>query len=325
MTLSNASTGLVALLEAMRPRHWVKNVFVMAPLIFARRFDSPQAWALAALAFAVFCLLSSAVYLVNDMCDRRGDQAHPDKRNRPIASGRLSTPLAAMAATALVAAAGALAAVVCVNPMGESLATARLFVLWAGVYLLEGLFYSLAFKRVAILDVIIIAFGFVLRAMAGAAAIGVPTSPWLVLCTFTLCLYVALSKRRGEIEQLGEDISARARSTNRSYDRTELDRMLTVSVGLAIMSYCLYCLSPRTVEAFGSANMIWTAPLVIYGMFRYDRVSRRRGRGDVVSVLMCDRTMWLVLLAYVLLAGAIIRYGAQPPLQNLLDVYAPKS
>jgi 4-hydroxybenzoate polyprenyltransferase len=325
MTDSNASTGLAALLEAMRPRHWVKNAFVLAPLIFARRFDSPQAWALAGLAFAVFCLLSSAVYLVNDIVDRQADRAHPDKRNRPIAAGRLSVALAAVAAVVLVGFAAAFCLVLCVNQKAAHLTTAPLFLLWAGAYLLQGLLYSLALKRVAVLDVILVAFGFVLRAMAGAAAIGVPTSPWLVLCTFTLCLYIALSKRRGEIEQLGEDVSAQARATNRSYDRTELDRMLTVSVGLAIMSYCLYCLSPRTVEAFGSANMIWTAPLVIYGMFRYDRVSRRRGRGDVVSVLMSDRTMWLVLLAYVLLAAAIIRYGAQSPLQNLLDVHAPKS
>jgi 4-hydroxybenzoate polyprenyltransferase len=308
----------------MRPRHWVKNAFVLAPIVFAARYDSPQAWALAGLAVGAFCLLSSAVYLVNDVVDRRADQAHPDKRARPIASGRLGVRVAVVAAGGLLVLAGLLAAAVYMNPLGPRLATGSLFVLWATFYLVEGLAYSLYLKHIAILDVILVAFGFVLRAMAGAAAIGVPTSPWLVLCTFTLCLYIALSKRRGEIEQLGEEVSGEARASNRSYAPAELDRMLTVSAGLAIMSYCLYCLSPRTVAAFGSANMIWTAPLVIYGVFRYDRVSRRRGRGDVVSVLLSDRAMWMVVTAYLMLAAAMIRYGAQPPLRNLLDVHIPR-
>lgn len=312
--------GLAALLEAMRIPHWIKNSFVAAPLLFSGRYVYPAAWVNTLLAVASLSLLSSAIYLINDVCDRRGDREHPTKRNRPVASGRLGVGWALLAAGLLLPVGLALAAWVHWRPVdGEQLLGGWGLLLWASAYFAMNLLYSLWLKRVFILDVLLIAAGFVLRAMAGAAAIAAPISPWLVVCTFTLCLFLAVAKRRGEVETLGENLSSAAREVNRNYHLRDLEHMLTVCSSLAILTYSLYCLAPGTVHRIGSAHLVWTIPLVIYGLFRYQRVARSVGRGDPSAVLFRDRVMWIVLGMYVLLAWAVLQYGRTPMLRDLLD------
>ncbi len=314
------STGFVAVLEAMRIPHWIKNAFVAAPLLFAGRFGDGEAWLQCLAAVGAFCLLSSAVYLVNDICDSKRDAAHPDKRNRPIPSGRLSPAGAGAAAFFLLTAGACIVAVEAVADYNPSSSLHGLGLpVWTAAYLVLNVLYSFWLKSKAIIDVIIVALGFVLRAMAGAAAINVPISPWLVVCTFTLCLFIALTKRRGEIAALSEEQMAAARDATLGYDPGILDHMLTVSTAVAIIAYSMYCLAPRTVARLGSAHMVWTIPLVVYGMFRFYRTTLRKPQFDPVSLLVRDGIMWIVLILYVVVSGIIVKYGSLDAVRSVLD------
>jgi len=318
-------TGVRALAEALRVPHWIKNAFVLVPLLFSGTWNRPAAWGMALGALAAFCLLSSAVYLVNDIADRDSDRAHAAKRRRPIASGRLSPTAAGLAAGVLMLLAGGVVAVETALLRGpvlpyEPVVAMGGFALaaWSGGYVLLNLAYSLALKSKPILDVLMVAMGFVLRAMAGAAAIAVPISPWLVLCTLTLCLFIALAKRRGEIAALGEG-AARSRRVHRFYTLGNLEHMLAVSAGLAIATYSLYCLAERTVRHVGSAQLIWTVPLVAYGMFRFYCLTLNRPGEDPHRLLLRDRVMWLVVGLWVVLVVLILRFGRSPFLEGILS------
>lgn len=318
---SSAAGSFRALLEALRPTHWVKNAFVVAPILFAGAFGQWDAWWRCLLATAAFCLLSSGVYLLNDLCDLSADRAHPAKRHRPLASGRLSPPGAILTAAILLPAGVLVAALPGISPprphpplggMGTAIC--------AGAYLVVNLLYSLWLKRYPVIDVIFVAMGFVLRAMAGAAAIAVPISPWLVVCTFTLCLFLALAKRRAELTDLTAEQAEQTRRANRAYRREDLDFMLVVSTALTLTSYALYCLAPGTVHRVGSSHMIWTLPVVMYGVFRFVRVGRRMRQGDVAAVLFADKALWAVVLLYAILCVAVLRFGAHPAVREILDV-----
>jgi len=314
----------------MRPRHWVKNAFVVAPILFSGRFVEAAAWVQCLAAAAAFCLFASSIYLINDVCDRRQDRAHPVKSRRAIASGRLPAAVAVAAAIAMAAVGMALCAVmVALGVSGEVQALAydmpqplggAGLLVWAGCYVLGNLLYSIWLKNRAIVDVLVVALGFVMRAMAGAAAIAVPTSPWLVVCTLTLCLFIALAKRRSELAEMPAGQAASARKAHLGYEPEVIEHMLAVSAGLAILTYSLYCLAPRTVGNVGSGHMVWTIPLVIYGTFRYYRLTGKAKDSDIVSVLFADRIMWLVLAAYAVLAALIMKFGSNPAVRDILDV-----
>ena len=322
--VSGDSTGAkqgrtwAALLEALRVPHWVKNLFVLAALPFSGQWVEPGSWAAALGALAAFCLLSSAVYLINDIADRRSDRAHPVKCRRPVASGRLPVYLAAAAAGVLLAAGAAIVAYLSwqlhetTAPL-EGLALA----VWSGAYVLINLAYSMGLKGRPILDVLIVAFGFVLRAMAGAAAIAVVVSPWLVVCTLMLCLFIALAKRRSEIVALGAAAAA-TRRVHRFYTVSNLEHMLAVSAGLAIVTYSLYCLAPQTVRRVGSAHLIWTIPLVVYGMFRYYCLTLGSKGEDPVRLLLRDRVMWIVGAVWLLCVIAVLTWGGGDAVSGLL-------
>lgn len=328
--LTGSGGTLSALAEACRPQHWVKNAFVAAPLLFSRRFVELDGWVLCLLAIASFCLLSSATYLINDVCDRRQDRLHPVKRARPIASGRLSPTVAVIAGAVLVIVGLALAgAVVWLGTGGAVPALAYKtpqplggmgLLVWTGCYLVLNVLYSFWLKHHAIVDVLVVAMGFVMRAMAGAAAIAVPISPWLVVCTLTLCLFIAVAKRRGEVLEMPEGQADTVRKAHRGYRAETIEHMLTVSASLAILTYSLYCLAPRTVNNIGSGHMVWTIPLVIYGAFRYYRRCHMPGGSDIVRAVVKDKIMWVVMLAYVVLTGVIITYGSHPSVRSILDV-----
>ena len=322
---NSTRTGFGAILETMRVSHWVKNAFVAAPILFSQKFDRPEAWWPCLAAVGAFCLLSSGIYFINDVFDRGSDRAHPVKRLRPVASGRLSATAAMIAGLALLATGMGIAAAVSIRGAHLELPLRGAgLVIWAGAYVVLNLLYSVWLKSRVIVDVLVVALGFVLRAMAGAAAIAVLISPWLVLCTFTLCLFIALTKRRSEIAELPAESAAETRRVNRAYTQRDLDHMLTVSTAMAILTYSLYCLAPGTVKRFGSAHMVWTIPLVIYGMFRYSLLTRQAGGGDPVTVVLRDRVMWLVMVAYVLLTVAVIRVGSDPAVNIFLDDSLPK-
>lgn len=298
------------LLEAMRIPHWVKNVaFVSAPLLFSGSFRNPVAWLQCGLAVLSYCLLSSGVYLINDIADRDRDRAHPLKRNRPIASGRLSVRTAVVAAGVLVLSGLGLAVAVDLAwyQPGRPLGGYQL-VVWTVMYLVLNLLYSLSLKSHPIIDVIVIALGFVLRAMAGAAAINVPVSAWLVVCTFTLTLFIALTKRRGEVAYMPAEQAGSVRVANRGYTPQMLEYMLTVSTSLAILTYSLYCLAPRTIARMQSGHLIWTIPLVVYGMFRFNAITRS-ANSDPTAVLVRDKVMWLVMVLYVAMVAVVYVYG----------------
>lgn len=312
----------LSVLKMLRASHWIKNGFVAVPIIFAKRYDSLQSWVDVALAVAAFCLVSSGVYIFNDLRDCQADKLHPVKKLRPIPAGLVSGHFA-VAMMILVVCAGFAVSWICA--MQSAPGPAQIFdgfgvTVWLGIYFLLQLCYSAGLKNVAILDVIILALGFVLRALAGAAAISVSISGWLILCTFTLCLYLAIAKRRGELDVLSKKLAGKTRPALKAYDNpAELDRMLTVSQALAIISYSLYCLAPRTVQNIGSTNMIWTVPLVLLGIFRYDRVARMMHSSDVVHVVLKDRVLWIIVAAYIALAIAIIKLGSHPFVNNMIS------
>ena len=245
------------LLRAMRPVQWVKNVFVLAPIVFAERLLDPAIVSRALLAFAAFCLAASAIYLFNDLRDREEDRRHPVKRHRPIASGALS-PAVALAAAAVLA----LLALACALSLGAE------FSILLAIYLGTNLLYSSWLKRVVILDVMAVASGYVVRVIAGAVAIAVVVSNWLLLCTIFLALFLILSKRRHEVVLLADE-AAGHRAVLGHYSPAFLDQMINVVTAAAVVSYALYAVDDDTVERFGSDHLVYTVPLVLFGIFRY--------------------------------------------------------
>ncbi len=286
---------LSALVRSMRPRQYTKNVLVFAALIFARKVGDPAAVWLAVGAFALFCLISSAVYLINDVVDAEEDRKHPDKCKRPIAAGELSVA-AALGAAGVFAVAG-LAGSYYVNlGLGST----------AAAYLGLMLLYQFIFKHRVIFDVFAIAFGFVLRAVAGAEALQVEISPWLLVCTLLLALFLGLSKRRGEIVLLAEG-AAGHRRTLEKYSLNLLDQMIAVMTASTLMSYCLYTISERTVRELGSARLMYTIPFVIYGIFRYLYLVHEHGEGGHPDrTLLTDLPLLVTVALYVIAAGLII-------------------
>jgi 4-hydroxybenzoate polyprenyltransferase len=264
---------------------------VLAPLVFARRLTDPQALALALLAFAAFCCAASAVYLVNDIRDREADRRHPLKRNRPLAAGTLGVPVAA--AAAVVLAALALAAAVRLGPV---------FGAFLGSYLLLNALYSWRLKHLVILDVMAIAVGFLLRVLAGAAAIQVVVSSWLVLCTMFLALFLAFSKRRHEITLLAGEAADQRRVLSH-YSPAFLDQMINVVTASSVIAYALYCVAPETVEKFHTDKLVYTLPMVLFGIFRYlYLIYQRPGEKNPTEAILSD----LPFLANVLVWGVAV-------------------
>ncbi len=272
------ASAVAALLEAMRPSQWTKNLFVFAGLIFGRQAANITAVEASVAAFCIFCLLSASVYLLNDVADREKDRQHPVKRHRPIASRRLSPQVALVAAVALAA-----------IGVGSSFLITSAFAAFAICYLLLNLLYSFSLKHVVILDVLCIAAFFTLRAAAGAAAIGVVISHWLLICTILLALFIALSKRRHELVLL-EDGAANHRASLGEYSSYLLDQMIAVVTASTLMAYVLYTVDMRTVAEFGSDRLVYTVPFVIFGIFRYlYLIHQRNGGGSPDKIIVSDK------------------------------------
>jgi 4-hydroxybenzoate polyprenyltransferase len=285
------------LIRAMRPHQWTKNLLVFAGVAFGQKLNDPTSAALAAGAFAVFCLLSSSVYLINDVHDREADRQHPDKRTRPIATGELSVQTAI--AAAVVFAALALAGAFWINLE---------FGLIAAGYLALMTIYSFWMKHVVILDVLVLSGGFVLRAAGGAAAVCVAFSHWLLLLTLLLALFLGLSKRRAELVALSDAASAHRRSLG-EYSPYLLDQMIGVVTASTLLAYAFYTISPETVERFGTDKLQWTVPFPLYGIFRYlYLVHQREGGGSPAETLIDDRPI-LICVALWAASVVLILYG----------------
>jgi 4-hydroxybenzoate polyprenyltransferase len=292
--LTPRPTGARALLEAMRPRQWTKNVFVFAGVVFAGRLFDRGALLRATAAFAIFCAAASSTYLINDVLDRAADVHHPTKRFRPIASGRLSS-LAALGA-ALALGAGAL--------LAAAMLSRALLAMLLG-YLALTAAYSLFLKRVFIVDAIAVAFGFVLRAAAGAAVVPAEISPWLLTNTFQLALFISLGKRRHELVLLG-DHARDHRSALSRYTVGLLDSWLTALAGATIVTYALYTQAPRTVQHFGTTGLIYTVPFVVYALFRYQWQVVRGARGGDPGGALLDPGLLVAIAGWALSAAWVI-------------------
>jgi 4-hydroxybenzoate polyprenyltransferase len=261
-----AATG-PALWRALRPSHWIKNVFVFAALVFAQELGSPEAIARSVGAFVVFCMLSSAVYLLNDILDRESDRAHPVKRARPIASGQVS-----------VATAGTVSVLLAVAGLVGSVLLGPGFASVAGTYIVMNIAYSVRLKRVVILDVMLVAAGFLLRAWGGAVVLGVAMSHWLVLCTGLIALFLGFVKRRQEIA--GAAPSATTRPILREYSLPFLDQMIAIVTSSTLLAYALYVFSGEVADKLGTRYMGLTLPFVLFGIFRYLYLVHQRGQGE---------------------------------------------
>ncbi len=287
---------LRALVRALRPAHWVKNLLVLAPILFSQNLFHAGALVKGLLAFIAFCLVSSAGYLINDLRDLRQDRLHPMKRRRPLANGRLK------ARTAL-----SVAVVVLVLGLAGGFVLDLGFGLVLLAYLLVSLAYTFAFKHIVILDVFANASGFVLRAVAGAVVIGVAMSSWLLVCTTLLSLFLGFSKRRYELLLLKEEAGGH-RQVLEEYDPRFLDMMIGIVTASTVTSYALYTVSEETIQKFGTRNLLLTFPFVLYGIFRYLYLVYHRERGgDPIETALTDAAMIVNLVLWAL-ATVLILY-----------------
>ena len=280
-----------SLFVSLRPDQWTKNLIVFAALIFAVKLFDLAALVYASAAFLIFCALSGAVYLVNDVSDREQDRLHPVKRMRPIAAGDLAPGLA-------LAFAGVLSGIA----LAASFALRPVFGVAAAAYLALFVVYTRSLKHIVILDVMTIATGFVLRAVAGGLVISVHVSNWLLVCTMLGALFLGLAKRRHEMTLLADGAKGHRRILE-EYDPYLLDQMIGVMAAATMVAYIIYCASPETHAYFGTEWLVLTTPFPIYGLFRYlYLVHRKSGGGNPSELLLRDRP----LLACVALWGVAV-------------------
>lgn len=278
---------MLDLIRLMRPHQWVKNSFVLTGLLFGHAWHDPILVKQAIIAFFAFCIVSSTVYVINDIVDIEQDKNHPTKRKRPLPSGKLKISTAAIFAVLLGA-------------IGFTLASyaSTTVVIILMIYGIMNLAYSLKLKHIVILDVFIIAAGFMLRILAGTLGLGIPPSQWLLLCGLMVTLFLGFSKRRAEIIALSDDKSAH-RKVLEQYSPVLLDNMIMVTAAGLIMSYSLYTMNPDTIRIHNTENLIYTVPFVIYGVFRYIYLLHHQSSGgDPSRDLVRDPHMLTVLLGW---------------------------
>jgi 4-hydroxybenzoate polyprenyltransferase len=287
-------------IRLLRPHQWVKNIFVFAGLIFGKKIGDPGSVIAALQGFALLCVISSSVYVMNDIRDREEDRLHPRKKDRPVASGAVSVPLA-----------GGLALFLLALGMTGSYALDRGFFVCMVAYFVLQIAYTLALKHMVILDVVVLGVGFVLRAVAGAVLVHVAISHWLVLCTFTLCLFMGFSKRRCEFNALAETANSASshRRTLRDYTPQLLDHMTTLTAGIAMTCFMLYTTDRRTIEEFRTNYLVYTTPIVVYAVLRYALLVEQGRVDGPTEIVLRDRPFQIAVLLWAALAGAIIYYG----------------
>ena len=289
------------LIEALRPHQWVKNLLVFAPLVFARKLIDPAACLHAASAFVAFCAVASGIYLLNDLSDIDADKLHPEKKLRPLPSGRLSAGTAKVTLVLLW-----------IGGLALAFLGANWFHWPLGVYLVINIFYSLKLKQVVLLDTMCIALGFLLRIYSGAVAIGEEASPWLVLCTFFVALLLAFGKRRHELHLLGEG-SLEHRKSLAEYSLPYLDQLIAPLGALTVMTYAMYTVSERTITEV-TDKLIFTVPFVVYGIFRYLYLVHMRAEGgNPTRLLLKDPPMFINIVLWLGVSVWAVYTGAAVP------------
>lgn len=293
-------TGTVfAIIESMRPKQWIKNLIVFAPVAFAQRLHEPEMLIASLAAFASFCLSSSGVYLLNDIVDREADRVHPEKKDRPIASGRLGTGTAFVAMLILFAAS-----------FGLAFALKPFVMVIVAAYVALNVAYSYKLKSMVIIDAFSIAFGFVLRMLAGADALRsidpeIEISTWIVFCTLLGSLFLAFCKRRHELGL--EDAAPNHRASLAEYGTRFLDQMIAISTACTVMAYALWTMWPETVEKFGTRGLFWTVPFVCYGIFRYLYLVHQKDLGGSPSkVFLSDKPLIANILLWALTVMVVL-------------------
>jgi len=263
------SSGTLALLiRLMRPYQWIKNSFVLVGLVFGHGWGDPDLILAVLKLFVGFCLASSAVYVLNDVFDREADRAHPEKKTRPVASGGISVPLAMI-----------WAAILGIAGLGLAWGVSTEAVLLVSAYVVLNIGYSAGLKHVAVLDVFLIASGFMLRILAGTLGVGIDPSRWLLGCGLMLTLFLGFAKRRAELATIDAGDVATQRKSLAAYSLPLLDRLITICSAGAVIGYAFYTLDAETIAIHGTNQLVWTLPIVLYGVFRYLYALYRQGAG----------------------------------------------
>jgi len=290
---------LLFIVQSMRPNQWTKNLVVFAGLVFSRNLMNGELAVKSAEAFAVFCLLSGTIYLVNDIVDLERDRLHDRKKLRPLASGRLQIPVA-IAASVIIT----LLALVLAWFIG------REFFIVAVVFLGLNTLYTFALKGVVLLDVLSISISFILRAIGGVEALRsldptIEISPWLLICTLFLALFLGFCKRRQELVTMAQAHSHR--DSLREYSPALLDQLVGITAGGSVLAYAIYTIWPDTVEKFGTANLVYTVPIVLLGVMRYLYLvySKQKG-GSPSDLLLQEKFMLITVVVWVVLVVAIL-------------------
>lgn len=292
-----ATRGLSGLLVSARPAQWVKNLVLPLPFLFGGALSSARGWKLAAAGFAVFCAITSAIYLINDVMDRERDRAHPVKRRRPLAAGELSVRSAIAAAV-----------VVGIVGLAAAFLLSRSFGTWCALYAGLMLAYSLWLKRIPFLEALIVAAGLPLRALAGAALAGLAASTFLMGCAYLLALFLVIGKRQWELQHAGHISSSEHRPVLAAYRGEGLDFLFVVTALSTVAAYSAYTVVPSTISIHGGRSLAATVPFVVLGVARYVRLVYRRGGGGspTQALLIDDPWILLIVLGWVAAAGWII-------------------
>jgi 4-hydroxybenzoate polyprenyltransferase len=288
------TTSLQDIVSICRPRQWTKNVFVLAPVLFSESIGKPANLLSAGIALVCFCFWSSSVYCLNDVLDAKADRQHPRKRHRPIPSGRVSSALATMLGIGLTVLGGIIA----------YQALPLLFLFFGSIYLANSVLYCFLLKHRVIVDVLSIAIGFVLRLLAGCAAINVEPTSWILVCGFSLAMLLGFGKRRLEVDAVSQ--TSEFRAALQSYSIDKLNLVLGVTSSICLLSYMLYTVSPQTVQLHHTDKLVYTVPFVAYGIFRYIFKVQEGQHDGPVEVLLKDPVfainglLWLVTIIAVL-------------------------
>ena len=286
------------MLKLARPSQWIKNVVVILPILFGMRMDDGRAWLYVLGAALSFCFASAFSYIINDIKDAKADREHPRKKDRPLASGSMSVSAAMLEALFFLV----LAAIIAYN-------VSLVLLVIVAVYVVLQISYTMYLKQKVLIDVICIAIGFVLRAVAGAVAVGVEISPWLFICMFTLCLFMGFCKRYSEVVTLGDPgVAENHRPTLIYYTPELLTHLITLSAGIAVVSFLLYGSSERTINIFG-VYFVYTLPVLVYGVFRFAMLSMEGAYSDPTDLILHDRPFQATILLWIALAIIVIKYG----------------
>jgi 4-hydroxybenzoate polyprenyltransferase len=288
------------LIELCRPKQWIKNLFVFAPILFSGRLLEIPLLIENILAFIAFCGISSSVYVLNDIIDVVSDRAHKKKRYRPIAAGDVTIPHAKILFILILI----FTALVCLK-------LNTLFILTISIYFLNNLLYSFKIKNVVLLDVFSISLGFILRVIGGAVAINISVSSWMIITTIFISLFLGISKRRAELSGPNQESLEKQRKVLSDYDVTFVDQLNTIAATGTIISYALYTVSEKAILAFHSDKLIYTTPFVIYGIFRYLYLLHQKNLGESPTQIVTKDIPIIINSLLWLIACAVIIYKAK--------------